>query len=305
VSKRDRKNGVPTTATSIPLVDPHAMSPNPSIGDLVKDASAQVSTLVRAEVELAKAEITRDVKKGLTGSIFFIIALVVLLYSTFFMFFFLAELLDTWLWRWAAFLIVFILMLVVTAVFALLGYLKVRRIRGPQQTIESVKETTAALSPGLSKFAGGTSPSPTAAPAPVTPRIPAPASRRTAVTAAPASATAATHQPTEYTDYPQDAYSAESLEYGETPYAEAPYAEAPYDETVYEETVYEEARYTVYEEARYTVYEPTEYVESTEYTEYAGPSGYPPGHDPTAAVYSDTGLPVTPPDRLPGDPSGW
>jgi len=159
LTNRDRKNGVPGTVTSIPLVDPHALPPDPSIGELVKDATTQVSTLVRAEVELAKAEITRDVKKGLTGSVFFILALVVLLYSTFFMFFFLAELLDSWLWRWAAFLIVFILMLVVTAVFALLGYLKVRRIRGPQQTIESVRETTAALTPGVNKAMGVSGPS--------------------------------------------------------------------------------------------------------------------------------------------------
>ena len=54
VSSGDRKNGVPTTVTSIPLVDPHAPKPDPSIGDLVKDATAQVSTLVRAEVELAQ-----------------------------------------------------------------------------------------------------------------------------------------------------------------------------------------------------------------------------------------------------------
>ena len=127
----DRRDGVPTTVTSIPLVDPHASKADPSIGDLVKDATTQVSTLVRAEVELAKAEITRDVKKGLTGSVFFILALVVLFYSTFFFFFFLAELLDTWLWRWVAFLIVFGLMVLVTAVLALFGYLKVRRIRGP------------------------------------------------------------------------------------------------------------------------------------------------------------------------------
>ena len=84
---------------------------------------------------------------------------------------FLAELLDTWLWRWAAFLVVFILMLVVTAVFALLGYLKVRRIRGPQQTIESVKETTAALTPGINKAMGVTPPAPavTTAQTPATP----------------------------------------------------------------------------------------------------------------------------------------
>lgn len=154
--RADRKNGVPTTVTSIPLVDPNAMPPNPSIGDLVKEATAQVSTLVRAEVELAKAEITRDVKKGMTGSIFFILALVVLFYSTFFFFFFLAELLDIWVWRWVAFGIVFAIMVAVTAVLALLGYLKVRRIRGPQRTIESVKEAKEAFTPGHDRSPGNT-----------------------------------------------------------------------------------------------------------------------------------------------------
>ena len=160
MSKSDRKNGnqradgVPSTLTTIPLTDPHALSAEPSIGELVKDATAQVSTLVRAEVELARAEITRDVKKGLTGSVFFIAALVVLFYSTFFFFFFLAELLDTWLWRWAAFLIVFGVMILVTAVLALIGYLKVRRIRGPKQTIESVKEAREAFTPGHDRSAG-------------------------------------------------------------------------------------------------------------------------------------------------------
>ena len=142
---------MPSTLTTIPLTDPHARPAEPSIGDLIKDATAQMSTLVRAEVELARAEITRDVKKGLTGSVFFIAALVVLFYSTFFFFFFLAELLDTWLWRWVAFLIVFAIMVVVGAVLALLGFLKVRRIRGPRQTIESVKETRTALTPGHDK----------------------------------------------------------------------------------------------------------------------------------------------------------
>jgi MFS family permease len=154
VSKVDRKNGVPSTLTTIPLADPHAKPAEPSIGDLIKDATTQVSALVRAEVELARAEITRDVKKGLTGSVYFIAALVVLFYSTFFFFFFLAELLDTWLWRWVAFLIVFAIMVVVGALLGLLGFLKVRRIRGPRQTIESVRETRTALTPGHDKAAG-------------------------------------------------------------------------------------------------------------------------------------------------------
>jgi uncharacterized membrane protein YqjE len=145
VSNGDRRNGVPNTITSIPLTDPHVLPPDPSIGELVKEATTQVSTLVRAEVELARAEITRDVKRGLTGSVFFIAALVVLFYSTFFFFFFIATLLDEWLTRWASYLIVFGIMLVVTAVLAFLGYRKVRKIRGPRETIESVKETREVL----------------------------------------------------------------------------------------------------------------------------------------------------------------
>jgi hypothetical protein len=158
VTNGDRRNGVPNTITSIPLTDPNVLPAEPSIGDLVKEATTQVSTLVRAEVELARAEITRDVKRGLTGSVYFIAALVVLFYSTFFFFFFIAELLDIWLDRWAAYLIVFGIMVLATALLALLGYLKVRRIRGPRETIESVKETREVLTAGdhrpMSRAAG-------------------------------------------------------------------------------------------------------------------------------------------------------
>ena len=57
-----------------------------------------------------------------------------------------------------AFLIVFGIMMLTTAVLALFGYLKVRRIRGPQKTIESVKETREALTPGHDKGKALTSP---------------------------------------------------------------------------------------------------------------------------------------------------
>ncbi|WP_046314773.1 phage holin family protein [Mycobacterium sp. UM_Kg1] len=153
-SARTDRNGVPTGLATIPLADPHALPADPSLGDLVKDATAQISTLVRAEVELARAEITRDVKKGLTGSVFFIAALVVLFYSTFFFFFFVAELLNLWLQSWAAYLIVFGLMLVFTVALALIGYLRVRRIRGPRKTIETVREAREALRPDPDRLHG-------------------------------------------------------------------------------------------------------------------------------------------------------
>ncbi len=133
---------------SIPLADDRALvaAGDQSIGTLVKDATTHLSTLVRAEVELAKAEVTGEIKKGVKGSVFFIVALVVLLYSSFFLFFALAEMLaDFGLLRSIAFGAVFVLMLVIATLFALLGWRKVRAIKAPQRTIDSVKDTAAAL----------------------------------------------------------------------------------------------------------------------------------------------------------------
>ncbi|GAB2741293.1 phage holin family protein [Salinifilum aidingensis] len=113
-----------------------------SIGALARDVTAHLSTLVRAEVELAKSEITSEVKKGLKGSVFFILALAVLVFSTFFLFFALAEgLAQLGLWRWAAFGIVFLLMLLVAGLFALLGFLRVRKIRAPKRTMATLRDT--------------------------------------------------------------------------------------------------------------------------------------------------------------------
>lgn len=117
-----------------------------SLGSLVREASQHMSTLVRAEVELAKAEVVGEVKKGVTGSVFFIVAGVVLLYSTFFFFFALAELLaDLGLFRSLAYGIVFFLMVLLAGAFGFLGYRKVKKIKAPERTIGSVKETAAAL----------------------------------------------------------------------------------------------------------------------------------------------------------------
>jgi hypothetical protein len=147
-SARDNTNGdgLPRVP-SIPLSDEAAFDAagNQSIGHLVKDATAHLSTLVRAEVELAKSEVAREIKKALLGSVFFIVALVILLYSSFFFFFFLADLLDIWLPRAAASGIVFGAMIVVAGLAGLLGYLRVRKIRAPQRTISTLKDTAAVL----------------------------------------------------------------------------------------------------------------------------------------------------------------
>lgn len=123
-----------------------AAGPPPSIGTLMREASQHMSTLVRAEVELAKAEVVGEVKKGVTGSVFFIIAGVVALYSTFFLFFTLAELLaDLGLYRSLSYGIVFILMLLIAGAFGFLGYRKVKKIKALERTIDSFRETAAAF----------------------------------------------------------------------------------------------------------------------------------------------------------------
>jgi hypothetical protein len=117
-----------------------------SIGSLVHDATQHISTLVRAEVELAKSELIGEAKKAVRGSVYFLIAVVVLLYSSFFFFFALAELLaDIGLWRSASYGIVFALMLLFDGLCGFLGWRKVKKIKAPERTIGSVKETAAAF----------------------------------------------------------------------------------------------------------------------------------------------------------------
>lgn len=125
---------------SIPLNDVDSAGEDNSIGDLVSDATAQVSSLVRSEVELAKTEIAGEAKKGAIGGGLFGAAGVIALYSSFFFFFFAAELLAIWLDRWAAFLIVFLVMIVVAALLALVGWNRVKKIKAPKRTMDSVGE---------------------------------------------------------------------------------------------------------------------------------------------------------------------
>lgn len=127
---------------SIPLsdVDAQAAGRGGSIGDLVKDATAQVSSLIRSEVELAKTEISASAKKAGIAAGLFGAAAVVLAYSSFFFFFFLAELLDTWLPRWSAFLIVFGIMVVLVGLLAVVGVKFIKGVKKPQATIDSFSE---------------------------------------------------------------------------------------------------------------------------------------------------------------------
>ncbi|MFC5994529.1 phage holin family protein [Pseudonocardia hispaniensis] len=138
---------VPPVLPSIPLSPEPARRPGEeSIGALVRNVTTHVSSLIRSEVELAKAEVSSEVRKGLQGSVFFITALVIALFSLFFFFFAVAEALALVFNRPVAFAITFGIMLVVAGLAGLLGYRRVRKIRKPERTITSLKESAQVFS---------------------------------------------------------------------------------------------------------------------------------------------------------------
>jgi hypothetical protein len=126
--------------------DGSAGTAEPSIGTLVQSAMADVSTLIRSEVELAKAEIGKSAKKAGVGAGAFGAAGVVLAFSAFFFFIALAEFL-TWLGlqRWISYLIVWFLLLLVGATAALFGRRQIKKIEKPERTLETLHDLPGVL----------------------------------------------------------------------------------------------------------------------------------------------------------------
>ncbi|MGH3939600.1 MAG: phage holin family protein [Pseudonocardiaceae bacterium] len=146
---RNGRHAKPEPSSKVPSLP---LSPQPppqpgeaSLGDLVREATTHLSTLLRSEVELAKAEVAAEARKAVKGSLFFLVALAILIFSLVFLFIALGEVLDIWLPRSAAFSIIFGIMVVAAAGCALLGWRRVRSVRKPERTISSVRETGATL----------------------------------------------------------------------------------------------------------------------------------------------------------------
>jgi uncharacterized membrane protein YqjE len=112
------------------------------VGDLVKELSSQVSTLVRQEVELAKAEVGEKGKKAGVSAGMFGAAGVAALLTLGSLTAFLILVLDLATPAWAAALIVGAVWAAVTGVLAVSARRKVHEMGKPvpEQTIETVKE---------------------------------------------------------------------------------------------------------------------------------------------------------------------
>jgi hypothetical protein len=112
------------------------------VGDLVKQLAGQTSTLVRQEIDLAKAELSEKGRVAGQGAGLFGGAAVVGLMAAGALTATLILVLDTAMDSWLAALIVTVVMGAVAAVLALQGRNRIRAAAPPvpQQTVETVKE---------------------------------------------------------------------------------------------------------------------------------------------------------------------
>jgi hypothetical protein len=111
------------------------------IGELLRELSQQTATLVRQELDLAKAEVTEQGKKAGLGAALFggagIVGFLTLGAFTAFVILILAEVMPAW----TGALIVTLLYGAIAAVLALRGKEKVKDASPPApQTVETVKE---------------------------------------------------------------------------------------------------------------------------------------------------------------------
>ena len=128
---------------SVPATDEE-----PTIGKLVADASRDVSSLMRSEIQLAKSELSVSIKtSGIAIALFalagFLLLLAIIMASVAIAYFIhMADLDLAW-----CFLIVFGGYVLIAAVLGLIGFLRIRRVRGPERAIAQAKQIPAALKP--------------------------------------------------------------------------------------------------------------------------------------------------------------
>jgi membrane protein implicated in regulation of membrane protease activity len=110
------------------------------VGTLVKSALADVSVLIRNEIELAKSEVGKSAKKAAIGAGLAVAAGVLLALAGIYFFVFVAELIAVWLPQWAGFLIVTGALFVLALLLGFAGYRMLKKIDKPERTLESLRE---------------------------------------------------------------------------------------------------------------------------------------------------------------------
>lgn len=116
--------------------------PKQSVGELAKQASEQMSTLIRSEIVLAKSEVSVQAKRAGLSVVLFAVAGALAIFALTFGLIGLAEGIHALgVWRWLSYVIVFVFLTLLAAVLVLLGIKKIKKVGPPRLTIESLKQT--------------------------------------------------------------------------------------------------------------------------------------------------------------------
>jgi hypothetical protein len=129
--------------------EPVTTQEEPTIGKLVVDASRDVSSLIKHEIELAKSELKVSVKAGgislgLFAAAGFLGLLAIIMLSVAFAYFIAFTGLDL---AWC-FLIVFAAYVAVAGLLAFIGIKKIKQVKPPERAIEQGKQIPAAFKRG-------------------------------------------------------------------------------------------------------------------------------------------------------------
>jgi hypothetical protein len=123
--------------------------PERTLGQLVADATHDMSTIVRSEIALAKAEITPEAKTAGKSAAMFGAAAFVGLLGLIFLFHTIVAVLDIWLPEWAGYLVTTALLFAVAGILALVGKNNIAKVNGkPERTIRHAQETITTLKSG-------------------------------------------------------------------------------------------------------------------------------------------------------------
>ncbi|MDP9235009.1 MAG: phage holin family protein [Actinomycetota bacterium] len=111
-----------------------------SAGQLVKEVTEDVSTLIRKEIDLAKQELGTSLAAKAKGAVIIAIAGVLGLFALIFLLLALRDGLDAFLWRWVADLITAAVLLVIGGVAALVAKKKLTTPINPELTKKTIKD---------------------------------------------------------------------------------------------------------------------------------------------------------------------
>ncbi|WP_409484549.1 phage holin family protein [Arsenicicoccus dermatophilus] len=132
-----------------------------TIGQLVADATQDVSSIIRNEIQLAKSEMKTDVTRAGKGIAMFAVAGVMAFLGLIFLLHTLAwALIGLGLAAWLAYLVVTLILLGIAGALAMVGKKSMTKLNvKPERTIRNAQETVQALKPAKPTATGsGTNP---------------------------------------------------------------------------------------------------------------------------------------------------